>query len=224
MTRYTGNDVAYGSGGLWHVWIDVTDDGSNTGTTTNVHYTYGVYFNGNIADDLTAVNRSDYWGAGSNDGYYCSGSGNHTVAGPATNAAPIQYGGGNSIHFHMDAGPLHYTGGGTSSVVFDYPMPARTGTPPTSATVPGAPGTGASAITSHGAWIAVSAPSNNGGANVDAYETYVLTNNEWPGAGGVIVNSWGGGGGQAYGLTRYTNYKYTARAHNRIAVSYTHLR
>jgi len=214
MTRYTGNNVAYGSGGLWHVWVDVTDDGPSPNASRNVHYTYGVNFNGRIADDLTAVNWTDNWGGSSANGFYCSGAGDHTINGTNTNAGPTQYGGGNTIHFHMAAGPLEYTGSGTSSVDFDYPMPARTGTPPPSTHPPGAPGTSVNSITSNSARIVVTAPSDNGGAGIGVYEVYVLTNNEWPYAGGNVVTSWQGGTGTATGLTRHTNYKYTSRCHN----------
>jgi len=214
MTRYAGNNVAYGSGGLWHVWVDVTDDGPGPDATRNVHYTYGVNFNGGIAADLTAVNWADNWGGSSADGFYCGGAGDHTVSGPSTAAGPIQYGGGNSIHFHMAAGPLHYTGSGTSSVDFDYPMPARTGTPPPDIHPPSAPPTSASYITANSVKIHASAPTDSGGAEIDRFEVYLLSNNALPWGDGNIVKWWSEWTGDATGLTRNTAYFYTARAHN----------
>jgi len=204
MTRYNGNTV--GSGGqTWHVWVDVTDDGGNTGTATNVHYTYGVWLASGVMLSHT-FSWSDAWGSGS-AAPGVTGSGDRTINGPNTNAATIQYGGGNSIHFHMAYAEPGFS---TTSVDFDYPLPART------PVTPDAPGTSAGTITSSSAQILVTAPGSNGGAGIDDYETYILTTNVWPfyGTGGNVVAVWHGGSGTASGLTKHTTYYYTSRAHN----------
>lgn len=86
-------------------------------------------------------------------------------------------------------------------------------TVPGYSTIPDAPGTSHSSVTATSAFINVTAPNNNG-STITAYETYVLSNNAWPGAGGVVVASWNGGSGTASGLTRATQYFYTSRALN----------
>lgn len=79
---------------------------------------------------------------------------------------------------------------------------------------PSSPGTGADTITPTSARIVVTASTYAGGASIDAYEAYVMTNNAWPGAGGNVVASASGGTFTATGLLPSTRYYYTARAHN----------
>lgn len=79
---------------------------------------------------------------------------------------------------------------------------------------PSPPGTSVDNINPTSARIVVSAPSYNGGANINAYEAYVLSNNALPGAGGNVVASASGGTFTANNLTPGTRYYYTARARN----------
>lgn len=79
---------------------------------------------------------------------------------------------------------------------------------------PSSPGTGVDTITPTSARIVVTASSYAGGATIDAYEAYVLTNNAWPAAGGNVVASASGGTFTATGLLPSTRYYYTARSHN----------
>lgn len=86
-------------------------------------------------------------------------------------------------------------------------------------TVPGSPGTSVTGISSTGATIVVTAPASNGGVAIDGYEAYILTNNAWPGQGGDIIASAGGGSFSTGALRRATTYYYTARAHNAVGYS-----
>lgn len=170
MTRYNGNVVAYGSGGQWNVYVDVTDDGANTGGTTNVHYTYGLHFNTSISDSSNSVSWTDSWGSGSANNHTFSGSSAADyVVGGATNAATIQYGGGTSVSFHLTATGLASGGTGPSTVDVSYPLPART------PSAPGAPGTpGGSSPTSTSATVSWGASGTNGTA-VTSYRLQVAT-------------------------------------------------
>jgi hypothetical protein len=96
-------------------------------------------------------------------------------------------------------------GGPTSaSVGMDLPrIPKR----------PDPPATYYDGLSSSGVHIYLGAPNDNG-AGIDAYETYLLSNNAWPGAGGNVVASIGTYSLYASGLTRATPYYYTSRAHN----------
>ena len=206
MTRYVGNTAS--SGGLSaHVWVDVTNDGSNTGTQTNIHYTYGIWFSFSAPDAApVSITWADNWGGHTGNYSHLVSSGDHTISGPNTNAATIIYGGGNSIRFRLSTSSMGVLG--ASSAEFDYPLPART------PVVPTWPGTNVDSITSSSARILVYPPGSNGGAGIDGYEAYILTNNYWPNAGGHVVGSWSGGTGTGTGLARATMYFYTARAHN----------
>lgn len=73
---------------------------------------------------------------------------------------------------------------------------------------------GVDSITPTSARILVNASNYAGGATIDAYEAYVMTNNAWPGSGGNVVASASGGTFVANGLQPATTYYYTARAHN----------
>lgn len=84
---------------------------------------------------------------------------------------------------------------------------------------PNSPGTGVDSISSSSARIVVTASTDNGGAAVDVYEAYVLTNNAWPYAGGIVVASAQGGTFTAGGLARKTLYYYTSRSHNSVGWS-----
>lgn len=88
------------------------------------------------------------------------------------------------------------------------------------ATVPGVPGTAADTIQQTSVRIVVTAPASNGGAAIDSYETYVLTNNAWPDAGGtVIASAYGGTFTTPPILYPLTTYYYTSRAHNSVGYS-----
>lgn len=84
--------------------------------------------------------------------------------------------------------------------------------------VPLPPGISHSAVTASSVGITVTAADGRG-HGIDAYATYVLTNNAWPFGGGNIVSSAAGGSYFATGLVRATGYFYTSRAHNSIGWS-----
>jgi len=210
MTRYDGNTVTEPATGIsWRVWVDITDDGGNTGTSTGIHFTYGWYFSAPLGGTWDPISVSDPWGSANFGPRYTPAAGDHIISGPSARTAMIQYGGGNSLHFSLSATDAYYTGLPTSSVSFDYPLPARIPVPPDP------PATSLFSATSSSAQIALAPPGNNGGAGIDDYMAYILVTNQWPfyGTGGN-VKAEGHGGVTASGLTRHTHYYYTARAHN----------
>lgn len=83
---------------------------------------------------------------------------------------------------------------------------------------PSSPPIGVDSIGPTSARIVVSPSSYGGGAGIDAYEAYVLTNNAWPGQGGNVVASASGGTFTATNLLPGTRYYYTARARNQAGI------
>lgn len=79
---------------------------------------------------------------------------------------------------------------------------------------PSAPGASVDQITPTTASVTLTASSDNGGATIDVYEVYVLSNNAYPGAGGTVVASASSGLLTAAGLIPSTQYYYTSRARN----------
>ena len=125
----------------------------------------------------------------------------HTITGQGTS-----YGGGPTYTFSGSISGA-YDGSAPSHSV-NWTMPARPPSPPD------APGTNYDGLGATGVHIFLSAPANNGGAAIDAYETYLLTNNAWPGSGGNVKASAASFSLYATGLTHTTTYYYTGRARN----------
>jgi hypothetical protein len=198
VATYTGNAVSYGSAGQYYIRVDVGDNGS-TGS-----YTVYVVHNVSLYDSTNACSWNVGGSAGSANNHNYSSSGAETVA-VGSGTFGVTPGGSYGISASVSGLADGSGGGAASSVSATYTVPP---------VVPNPPGTGVDSITSSSARIVVSAPGYNGGAGIDAYEAYVLTNNAWPGSGGNVVASWAGGTGTASGLTRHTTYYYTARAHN----------
>lgn len=69
-------------------------------------------------------------------------------------------------------------------------------------------------ISATGAHAYLTAPANDNGLGIDAYETYILSNNAWPDAGGNVVASAPTYGVYATNLVHSTRYYMTGRAHN----------
>lgn len=84
----------------------------------------------------------------------------------------------------------------------------------TLAEAPTSPGTSADQIKPTSARIVVTASSDDGGNTITAYETYVMSNNAYPGAGGAVVASATGGTFTATGLSPSKQYFYTSRSMN----------
>lgn len=84
----------------------------------------------------------------------------------------------------------------------------------TLAVAPSSPGTSADTITPTSMRIVVTSSGDSGGVPIDLYEAYVMSNNAYPDAGGVVVASASGGTFVANGLIPSTQYYYTSRSRN----------
>jgi hypothetical protein len=163
---------------------------------------------------LTSLNVTDSTGNALNVSGNWSRSGELDLSG-VYNAVPVWY---QDVNFTRSVGANYtvnvsasYSGveywGTTLSASNSAVIPARY-------EAPSSPGTSVDSITPTTARILVTASTYNGGATIDAYEAYVLSNNAWPGEGGNVVASASGGTFTATGLLPSTQYFYTARAHN----------
>lgn len=162
---------------------------------------------------LTSLNVSDSSNSFDVSGNY-SRSGAISLSGVYNNV-PIWYqdifvtrsvGSNYNISVNASISGINYWGA-TLSASESYTVPARY-------EAPGSPGTNVDSITPTTARIIVAAPGYNGGAAINAYEAYVLSNNAWPGAGGNVVASATGGTFTATGLLPSIKYFYTSRARN----------
>lgn len=162
---------------------------------------------------LTSLNVSDSSNNFDVSGNY-SRSGAIGLSG-VYNSAPIWFqditvgravGANYNISVNASISGVNYWGT-TLSASENYTVPARY-------EAPSAPGTSVDSITPTTARIVVTASSYNGGAAIDRYEAYVLSNNAWPGSGGNVVASAAGGTFTATGLLPSIQYYYTARARN----------
>src|SRR6478736_1502469 len=204
---YYGNQVAYGNGAYFQAIIGIYDDGSQTGPTTNVTYRYSVYFRYSVADSNNNVNWSDPWGSGSanNTNFnYGSGGGERVVGGPYTNAAGIQYGGGNSLGFTFSVQGIAGVSG-TSTVSVNYPLPGR------SASVPNVPSVGVDTITPTSAHVYGGYAGSENGCTIDVinYRIHRVSDGAWM---GDLQGGWGGV--TYYNLGPATTYDAYAQAHN----------
>lgn len=93
-----------------------------------------------------------------------------------------------------------------------FSLPAR---PPNT---PVNPGMGVDSVGVNTARVVVNATDGRG-AGVDAYEAYICSNNAYPGSGGNVVASSGGGTFTANNLSPVTTYYAFARAHNAVGWS-----
>lgn len=94
------------------------------------------------------------------------------------------------------------------------PNPPVTPDPGPVARVPGSPGTTIDMVTPTSARLFITPPADTGSSGIDAYHSYILYNNKWPGGGGEEVSSSDGGTFTATNLSPSTQYFYTSRAHN----------
>lgn len=209
MAVYSGNQVAYGSGGRFWVEVEVWDAGTTTGEATTVWYVYRIKSNYSLSDSSNVVQWTDPWSGGTQQGsanVQHGGSGGTTIfpgANPNAALGYLGYGYSNVLHFRFYAQGLAGVGG-ASVVEFDYPLPWR------SVSLPGAPNLYVATITAnsvhlHSSWT------TTGGGTIDQVQ-YQLNNL----ADTVTVNmAYGGWGGVTLGgLVRGTGYRAYARAHN----------
>lgn len=211
MVTYHGNLVGYGSGASWRVEMDVWDSGPTTANAVIVYYQYRIWSNGSIVDSSNTLSWTDPWGGGTRSQPINLGTGGGIVwfsPTPASAWADIWYGGQRGLRFYLYLTGIAGGGTGPSSIDILYYLPARTPVNPSE------PGTGVDSITATSARIVVTASANNGGAGIDRYDAYVMSNNAWPGQGGVVVASATGGTFVANNLLPGTTYYYTAQARN----------
>lgn len=164
---------------------------------------------------LTSMNVSDttnnfeVWG----DGYGRSGA---IALGGTYNATPIWFqdtthhraiGANRTIGVGARISSVEYWGTTLEAVTY-YTVPARY-------EAPSAPGTKVDSITATGARVQLSAPSYNGGASINGYQTHILSNNRNPGTSGAVsVASVSGSVLTTSSLLPGTTYYYTGRARN----------
>lgn len=160
----------------------------------------------NVSDTSNAFNVSE-WGYSRSGAYPFGGVYNHDPIWYQDVAFTRSVGSDYQISVLAEISGVNYWGTTLAAQALAT-IPARY-------EAPSAPGTGADTITPTSARIVVYASTYNGGAGIDAYEAYVMTNNAYPGAGGNIISSAGGGTYNTGNvLTPSTRYFYTARAHN----------
>lgn len=198
MTR---SNTANGGSSYFDLVFQLLSDDGYTQVVRAVVYLTSL----NVSD---SVNNFDVWG----DGYGRSGA---VGLSGTYNSVPIWYqdtahtrlvGQNRTIGVGARISGINYWGTTLEAVTY-HTVPARY-------EAPSAPGTAHDSVGPTSARIVVIASTYAGGAAIDAYEAYVMTNNAWPGAGGNVVASASGGTFTATNLLPGTRYYYTARAHN----------
>lgn len=159
----------------------------------------------NVSDSSNAFNVSE-WGYSRGGAYAFGGVYNHVPIWYQDIAFTRNVGSNYDISVYAEISGVNYWAATLAAREYAQ-IPARY-------EAPSSPGTNVDTITPTTAREVVTASSYAGGAVIDIYEAYILSNNAWPGAGGNVVASASGGTFTATNLLPSTTYYYTARAHN----------